>query len=65
MSVVWTKGVGTGAITPSDFVRATSTQTARIFTMYPRKGIVQSGADADLVIWDPEAEKTISAKTHH
>jgi dihydropyrimidinase len=65
MAVVWSKGVNSGAITPSDFVRATSTQSARIFNMYPRKGIVQAGADADLVIWDPKAEKTISAKTHH
>jgi dihydropyrimidinase len=40
MSVIWSKGVETGVITPSDFVRATSAQSARIFNMYPRKGIV-------------------------
>lgn len=65
MSVVWHKGVNTGAITPSDFVRATSTQSARIFNMYPRKGLIAQGADADVIIFDPVAEKTISAKTHH
>jgi len=65
MSVIWTKGVNTGMITPSDFVRATSSQTARIFNMYPRKGIIQTGADADVLIWDPTAEKTISKHTHN
>jgi dihydropyrimidinase len=65
MSVIWTKGVNTGIITPSDFVRVTSSQTARIFNMYPKKGIIQAEADADIVIWDPNAEKTISKKTHH
>lgn len=65
MSVIWSKGVETGAITPSDFVRATSAQSARIFNMYPRKGIIQAGSDADILIWDPKAEKTISSKTHH
>jgi dihydropyrimidinase len=65
MSVIWHHGVGTGRLTPSDFVRITSTATAQIFNIFPRKGVVALGADADLVIWDPKARRTISARTHH
>ncbi len=65
MSVLWHHGVGTGRLTPSEFVRATSTGAAQIFNIYPRKGAVQVGSDADLVVWDPKATRTISAETHH
>mmetsp|Transcript_11369 Transcript_11369/g.8346 ORF Transcript_11369/g.8346 Transcript_11369/m.8346 type:complete len:173 (+) Transcript_11369:968-1486(+) len=65
MSVMWSRGVESGVLTPSDFVRVTSTNQAKIFNMYPKKGVIQAGADADVVVWDPELTRTISAHTHH
>jgi len=65
MSLLWHYGVETGRLTPSEFVQVTSTNAARIFNLYPRKGAVEAGADADLVVWDANASRTISAKTHH
>ncbi len=63
MPMLWTHGVNTGRLTPNEFVAVTSTNIAKILNMYPKKGAVLVGADADLVVWDPEAEKTISAGT--
>jgi dihydropyrimidinase len=63
MPVLWTYGVETGRLTPNEFVAATSTNIARILNMYPRKGAILPGADADIAVWDPKAKKTISAKT--
>jgi len=58
-------GVNKGQISVNRFVEITSTTPARIFGLYPRKGLLAEGSDADIVIWDPNAEHTISAATHH
>ena len=65
MEVLWHHGVNTGRLTMNEFVKLTSTNAAQIFNIYPRKGSVSVGADADIVVWDPQASKTISRKTHH
>ncbi|MEL6170120.1 MAG: dihydropyrimidinase [Pseudomonadota bacterium] len=61
MPMLWTYGVGTGRLTPNEFVAVTSTNIAKILNCYPKKGAVAVGADADLVVWDPEKSKTITA----
>jgi dihydropyrimidinase len=63
MSVIWDAGVGTGRLTPSEFVAITSGNCARIFNLAGRKGVIAEGADADIVLWDPAATKTLSVKT--
>ena len=62
LPVLWTRGVNTGRLTKEEFVAVTSTNIAKILNMYPRKGAVVEGADADIVVWDPKKTKKISAK---
>jgi dihydropyrimidinase len=62
---MYSEGVAKGKISLTKFVEVTSTNAAKIFGMYPRKGTVAIGTDADLVIFDPEKKHTISVDTHH
>ena len=63
LPVLWSRGVNTGRLTMNEFVAVTSTNIAKILNMYPKKGAILEGADADIVVWDPEREKTIRAAT--
>jgi dihydropyrimidinase len=56
LPILWTYGVGKGRITPHQFVALTSTNAARIFGLYPQKGALLPGSDADIVVWDPERQ---------
>lgn len=63
VNLLWTHGVKTGKLDLHTFVNVASTNAAKIFGLFPRKGAIQIGADADLVVYDPNYTGTISAKT--
>jgi len=65
MSLVYSGGVAGGRFSVNRFVEVVATAPARLFGLYPRKGAVAVGSDADLVIFDPERRHTITAQTHH
>lgn len=65
MELLYSKGVHTGKISLTKYVEVSSTNAAKIFGMYPRKGTIAIGSDADIVIFDPNKEHVISAETHH
>ena len=65
MELLWSEGVEKGKISANKYVEVTSTNAAKIFGMYPKKGCIAPGSDADLVIFDPNKKHVISAETHH
>jgi dihydropyrimidinase len=65
MSLIYHHGVTQGRISLNRFVELTSTAAAKIFGLFPKKGTIAVGSDADIVIFDPNREQTISAATHH
>jgi dihydropyrimidinase len=65
MVLLWTYGVGEGRITENQFVALTSTNAAKIFGIYPDKGEIRVGADADILIWDSEIELEYVVKYSH
>ncbi|XP_040865817.1 dihydropyrimidinase isoform X1 [Glycine max] len=65
MHLVWDIMVESGQISVTDYVRLTSTECARIFNIYPRKGAILPGSDADIIILNPNSTFEITAKSHH
>ena len=62
---MWTYGVRAGRMTPNQFVALNCTNPAKIFGLYPKKGTLLPGADADIVIWDPDKHVTYGVKEAH
>src|SRR5207237_8968571 len=65
LHMLYTYGVNEGRFSLNRFVELVSTNPAKHFGLYPRKGTIAPGSDADIVVWDPDRRLTVSAKTHH
>jgi dihydropyrimidinase len=65
LPILWTEGVGKERITLNQFVALTATNPAKIFGLYPRKGVIQPGSDADIVIWDPNKQIKFGKEWSH
>jgi dihydropyrimidinase len=65
VSILFSEGVKKGRITLNQFVDLTSTRAAKLFGLYPKKGTIAVGVDADIVIFNPAVERVLSAETHH
>ncbi|MFB7141513.1 dihydropyrimidinase [Gottfriedia sp. NPDC056225] len=65
VTILFSEGVKKGRITLNQFVDITSTRSAKLFGLYPQKGTIAVGSDADLVIFDPNINRTLSSETHH
>ena len=65
MPILWTEGVVKGSLTPNQFVSYTSTNAAKIFGLYPQKGCLEPGSDADIVVWDPDLELVYGVDVAH
>jgi len=65
LAILYDVGVNQGVLGLNQFVALGSTNAAKLFGLFPRKGTIAIGSDADIVVWDPAKERTISAKTHH
>ena len=65
MELLYSEGVHTGKITLNKYVEVACTNPAKIFGMFPKKGTIAVGSDADIVIFDPTEKHTLTAKNHH
>src|SRR5665213_4256088 len=65
LSLIYSGGVYGGKFSANRFLKLMTTAPAKLFVLYPRKGTIAVGSDADIVVFDPNAEEVISVKTHH